>query len=63
MNQQKYTFENLNEISFDKGFCIGGTVVKGIQQIEIKSDDSDVSQITLKFVGKVKGLDGYSDNQ
>jgi hypothetical protein len=56
-----YFFGKLNSVSLDAGLKIDGTTVKGIQKVDIKSDASNVSQITITFLGKVEDLDTNLD--
>ncbi|KGX85040.1 RNA-binding protein [Pontibacillus litoralis] len=64
MEQTKpYSFEKLNEVSLSKRLRIDGVEIKGIQAVEIKSDVSNVSQIEIRFIGKIKGLDDFSTRQ
>lgn len=63
MENKTYDFESFNIVSLEDGVKIDGARVKGIQEIEIKSDVTDVSQITIKFLAKVKDLDFFSSNR
>lgn len=63
MENKTYDFESFNIVSLEDGIKIDGAKVKGIQEIEIKSDVTDVSQITIKFLAKVKDLDFLSNNR
>lgn len=44
-------------VSLENGFYINGVEIKNLIDVFIKSDFSNVSEVTVKFYAKIKGLD------
>lgn len=47
----------LNRISIKDGICIDGVEVKALKEVNINSDIDNISEVTIKFLAKVEGLD------
>lgn len=47
----------LNRISIKDGVYINGVEVTALKEVDIHSDVDNVSEVTLKFLAKVEGLD------
>jgi transcriptional regulator with XRE-family HTH domain len=44
-------------VSLENGFFINGVEIENLIDVSIKSDISNVSEVTVKFYAKIKGLD------
>lgn|GEM_PF-4602732 len=55
-----YSFEKPNSVSIEEGLKIDGVTVTAIQELKIESDLSNLSRVTVTFLGKIKGLDDLS---
>ncbi|MGE8037805.1 hypothetical protein [Lysinibacillus sp. NPDC093692] len=55
----RYNFDGFDYdvVSLENGFFINGMEVENLIDVSIKSDVNNISEVTVKFYAKVKGLD------
>lgn len=55
----RYSFDEFDYdvVSLENGFFINGMEVEKLIDVTIKSDVNNISEVTVKFYAKVKGLD------
>nr|WP_054550350.1 hypothetical protein [Lysinibacillus sphaericus] len=55
----RYSFDGFDYdvVSLENGFFINGTEVEKLIDVSIKSDVNNITEVTVKFYAKVKGLD------
>lgn len=51
----------LNQVKIDNGVYIDGTRIDGLIDVGVKSNVHNVSEVTIKLICKVEGLDNIVD--
>jgi hypothetical protein len=51
----------LNEVKIDNGLYIDGTRINGVTDVVINSNVDNFSEVTIKLICKVDGLDNIID--